>query len=109
MTALLSTLSRLVRRFPLATVATALVFTGVLAAMPSFRPFGAVTAYANLFVLLAATVVLPGSLTLWDRWHRSRPDTTPGLPRAATVSSVDGTVVHVKPSAPNTTDQEPSS
>lgn len=39
----------------------------------TFTPFhqlGLVTIYAVGFALLAATVVLPSLLTLWDRWHR---------------------------------------
>jgi uncharacterized protein len=39
-----------------------------------FQQFGAVTAYAIGFALLAATLVLPSALTLWDRWHRARGD-----------------------------------
>jgi uncharacterized protein len=44
----------------------------VTSTLPPFRQFGAVTAYAIFFALLAATLVLPSALSLWDRWHRSR-------------------------------------
>jgi uncharacterized protein len=44
----------------------------VTSSLVPFRQFGAVTVYAIGFALLAATLVLPSALTLWDRWHRSR-------------------------------------
>jgi predicted RND superfamily exporter protein len=37
-----------------------------------FRQFGFVTAYTILLSLLAAILVLPSMLVLWDRWHRRR-------------------------------------
>jgi predicted RND superfamily exporter protein len=37
-----------------------------------FRQFGFVTAYTILLALLAAVLVLPSYLMLWDRWHRKR-------------------------------------
>lgn len=37
-----------------------------------FQQFGAVTAMAIGFSLLASVGVLPSLLTLWDRWHRKR-------------------------------------
>jgi predicted RND superfamily exporter protein len=39
-----------------------------------FRQFGFVTAYTILLSLLAATLVLPSMLVVWDRWHRRRGD-----------------------------------
>jgi uncharacterized protein len=44
----------------------------VVSTLTPFRQFGLVTAYAIGFALLAATIVLPSLLTLWDRWHRRR-------------------------------------
>ncbi|HVM18537.1 MAG TPA: MMPL family transporter [Egibacteraceae bacterium] len=43
----------------------------VTSSLTPFRQFGLVTAYAIGFALLAATIVLPSMLALWDRWHRS--------------------------------------
>ena len=37
-----------------------------------FRQFGFVTAYTILLSLLAAILVLPSMLVVWDRWHRRR-------------------------------------
>ncbi len=37
-----------------------------------FRQFGFVTAYTILLALLAAVLILPSYLVIWDRWHRSR-------------------------------------
>lgn len=37
-----------------------------------FRQFGFVTAYTILLALLAAVLILPSYLYLWDRWHRRR-------------------------------------
>jgi hypothetical protein len=37
-----------------------------------FRQFGFVTAYTILLALLAAVLILPSYLMLWDRWHRKR-------------------------------------
>jgi len=39
-----------------------------------FRQFGFVTAYTILLALVAAVLVLPSMLVLWDRWHRRRGD-----------------------------------
>ncbi|CAN5881562.1 hypothetical protein BH23ACT8_BH23ACT8_15370 [soil metagenome] len=44
----------------------------VTSTLTPFRQFGLVTAYAIGFALLAATVVLPSMLALWDRYHRRR-------------------------------------
>ena len=41
-----------------------------------FRQFGFVIAYTILLALLAAVMVLPSMLVLWDRWHRRRGDIT---------------------------------
>ncbi len=37
-----------------------------------FRQFGFVTAYTILLALLAAVLILPSYLVIWDRWHRRR-------------------------------------
>ncbi len=37
-----------------------------------FRQFGFVTAYTILLALLAAVLILPSYLYLWDAWHRRR-------------------------------------
>jgi uncharacterized protein len=42
----------------------------ITSSLVPFRQLGAVTAYAVGFSLLAATLVLPSLLVLWDRWHR---------------------------------------
>lgn len=39
-----------------------------------FRQFGFVIAYTILLALIAAVMVLPSMLVLWDRWHRRRGD-----------------------------------
>ena len=39
-----------------------------------FRQFGFVTAYTILLAMLAAVLVLPSMLVLWDRWHAKRGD-----------------------------------
>ena len=39
-----------------------------------FRQFGFVLSYTILLALLAAVLVLPSMLILWDRWHRNRGD-----------------------------------
>ena len=41
-----------------------------------FRQFGFVTAYTILLSLLAAILVLPSMLVVWDRWHRRRGEET---------------------------------
>jgi predicted RND superfamily exporter protein len=41
-----------------------------------FRQFGLVTAYTILLSLLAAILVLPSMLVVWDRWHRRRGEET---------------------------------
>ena len=48
-----------------------------------FRQFGFVIAYTILLALLAAVLVLPSMLVLWDRWHRRRGDVV-----------VDPTILH---------------
>ena len=37
-----------------------------------FRQFGFVTAYTILLAMLAAVLVLPSLLFVWDRFHRRR-------------------------------------
>jgi predicted RND superfamily exporter protein len=37
-----------------------------------FRQFGFVIAYTILMALIAAVLVLPSMLVIWDRWHRKR-------------------------------------
>jgi uncharacterized protein len=44
----------------------------VTSSLVPFRQLGLVTVYAVGFALLAATLVLPSLLALWDRWHRRR-------------------------------------
>jgi uncharacterized protein len=44
----------------------------VTSSLLPFRQLGLVTVYAVGFALLAATLVLPSLLVLWDRWHRRR-------------------------------------
>ncbi len=44
----------------------------VTSSLVPFQQFGAVTAYAIGFALLASVLVLPSMLVLWDRWHRRR-------------------------------------
>lgn len=39
-----------------------------------FRQFGFVLSYTILLALLAAVLVLPSMLVVWDRWHRKRGD-----------------------------------
>ena len=41
-----------------------------------FRQFGLVTAYTILLSLMAAMLVLPSMLVVWDRWHRNRGEAT---------------------------------
>ncbi len=75
---------------------TTLAGFGVLmtSGLVPFRQFGAVTALAIGFSLLASVGVLPSMLILWDRWHRRRGEApaervgepagrTHGLPRSA--------------------------
>jgi uncharacterized protein len=54
----------------------------VTSSLTPFRHFGLVTAYAIGFALLAATIVLPSMLTLWDRWHRRKGDAVVAEPTA---------------------------
>jgi uncharacterized protein len=49
----------------------------VTSSLTPFRQFGMVTAYAIGFALLAATIVLPSMLALWDRWHRRERPASP--------------------------------
>jgi predicted RND superfamily exporter protein len=53
---------------------TTLAGFGVLmtSSLVPFQQFGAVTAMAIGFSLVAAVGVLPSMLILWDRWHRNR-------------------------------------
>jgi uncharacterized protein len=44
----------------------------VTSTLTPFRQLGQVTVYAVGFALVAATLVLPSMLVLWDRWHRRR-------------------------------------
>lgn len=52
----------------------------VTSSLTPFRQFGMVTVFAIGFALLAATLVLPSMLILWDRWHRRR---APGPDRSS--------------------------
>ena len=62
----------------------------VTSTLTPFQQFGAVTAYAIGFALLAATLVLPSALTLWDRWHRARSDVSLTVPGAAVPTHING-------------------
>ena len=55
---------------------TTVIGFGVLttSTLVPFRQLGFVTVYAIAFALLAAVLVLPSILALWDRWHRRRFD-----------------------------------
>jgi uncharacterized protein len=53
----------------------------VTSTLTPFRQLGQVTVYAVGFALVAATLVLPSMLVLWDRWHRRRGG--PAEPEAA--------------------------
>jgi predicted RND superfamily exporter protein len=46
----------------------------VTSTLKPFQQFGLVVAYAIGFALVAAVLVLPSMLVLWDRWHRRRGD-----------------------------------
>ncbi|GMR02597.1 MAG: hypothetical protein BMS9Abin20_0935 [Acidimicrobiia bacterium] len=54
-----------------------------------FRQFGFVTAYTILLALVAAVLVLPSMLVLWDRWHRKRGDEDLGATVVAGLSGED--------------------
>jgi uncharacterized protein len=58
-----------------------------------FRQLGAVTVYAVGFSLLAATLVQPSMLMLWDRWHRRRAPAK--LDREVDLEDRDATPIHV--------------
>ncbi|MFA9429484.1 MMPL family transporter [Egicoccus sp. AB-alg2] len=49
----------------------------ITSSLVPFRQLGAVTAYAVGFSLLAATLVLPSLLVLWDRWHHRHSEPAP--------------------------------
>ncbi len=44
----------------------------VTSTLKPFQQFGLVVGYAIGFALIAAVLVLPSMLVLWDRWHRRR-------------------------------------
>ena len=44
-----------------------------------FRQFGFVTAYTIFLAMLAAVLVLPSMLVLWDRWHARRDTGSPAV------------------------------
>jgi len=46
----------------------------VTSTLTPFQQFGLVVGYAIGFALIAAVMVLPSMLILWDRWHRRRGD-----------------------------------
>ncbi|MBU1865840.1 MAG: MMPL family transporter, partial [Actinobacteria bacterium] len=46
----------------------------VTSTLKPFQQFGLVVGYAIGFALVAAVLVLPSMLVLWDRWHRRRGD-----------------------------------
>jgi uncharacterized protein len=55
----------------------------VTSSLTPFRQFGLVTAYAIGFALLAAAIVLPSMLALWDAYHRRRGDLVPATATTA--------------------------
>lgn len=55
-----------------------------------FRQFGFVTAYTILLALIAAVLVLPSMLVLWDRWHRSRGEDPIARQTAETAAAENG-------------------
>lgn len=55
-----------------------------------FRQFGFVIAYTIVMALIAAVLVLPSMLVIWDRWHRSRGEDP--VDRAALESAFEGGV-----------------
>jgi uncharacterized protein len=57
----------------------------ITSTLTPFRQLGLVTVYAIGFSLLAATLVLPSMLELWDRWHRRR---RPAQPEAELAEAV---------------------
>jgi predicted RND superfamily exporter protein len=46
----------------------------ITSSLTPFRQMGQVTVYAIGLSLLAAVLVLPSMLALWDGWHRRRGD-----------------------------------
>lgn len=52
-----------------------------------FRQFGFVLAYTILLALIAAVVVLPSMLTLWERWHGKRSNGSTVIEPAEAVAS----------------------
>ena len=50
----------------------------VTSTLKPFQQFGLVVGYAIGFALIAAVLVLPSMLVLWDRWHRRRGDAVMG-------------------------------
>ena len=46
----------------------------ITSSLTPFRQMGQMTAYAIGLSLIAAVLVLPSLLALWDRWHRNRGD-----------------------------------
>ena len=52
-----------------------------------FRQFGFVTAYTILLAMLAAVLVLPSMLVLWDRWHARRDTTSAAVETEAALTS----------------------
>jgi len=57
----------------------------VTSSLTPFRQLGLVTVYAVGFALLAATLVLPSLLELWDRWHRRDRVESPAVREVAEV------------------------
>jgi predicted RND superfamily exporter protein len=54
-----------------------------------FQQFGFVLAYTIVLALLAAVLVLPSMLVLWDRWHRKRGDVTLDVDVVSTAMFLD--------------------
>lgn len=61
----------------------------VTSTLTPFQQFGMVTVFAIGFALLAATLVLPSMLALWDRWHRRRAGLEQAAPSKASAGERD--------------------
>jgi len=62
----------------------------VTSTLKPFQQFGMVVGYAIGFALVAAVMVLPSMLVLWDRWHRRRGDAVMGGTGSLEEAAADG-------------------
>jgi predicted RND superfamily exporter protein len=60
----------------------------ITSSLTPFRQMGQVTVYAIGLSLIAAVLVLPSMLALWDSWHRRRGDHVIGSEALEQSSSV---------------------